>query len=556
VSDNDVAYPDSIVANTVTIIQQPSFGVATLNPDGSILYETNTLFDGSDFLIYTVEDNKGDLSNHAQAVFFINKDTDGDEVPDIVDIDDDNDGILDAVEIAASGNDGDSDNDGIPDHLDLDSDNDGTNDVLEAEHPDTDRNGQADGVVNSLGLVSSVTGTELLIDTDGDEIPDHIDLDSDDDGIYDIVESGNVLYTDINEDGMLDDEDSDGDGVTDLADNLDGFWGEVLDFVPRNTDGDPFSNLKDLDDDGDDVPTREEDTDLNMDWYNDDTDKDGTVDYLDPDPFMFLNLKVFLQGPYSEINGIMRDDLREMGVLPTTEPYTSLGYVFNQGGGESVSPSVFDVTGPDAIVDWIIVELRDSSNHTSMRLSKAALLQRDGDVVDLDGVSKLTLLNRPHRRYKVGVKHRNHLGVMTSIPVFLSHKTISIDFTSIDESPWTGDGFTASNFPMKIFNNEVRALWAGNVDFNTRVLFQGANVDPTAIFNDVMSHPNNSEFLTNFILSGYVRGDVNMDGRAVFQGSPNDVDVIFFNNILHPENTNLNANFIINQQLPPINTMD
>jgi hypothetical protein len=94
------------------------------------------------------------------------------------------------------------------------------------------------------------------------------------------------------------------------------------------------------------------------------------------------------------------------------------------------------------------------------------------------------------------------------------------------------------------------------VDFNTRVIFQGTEVDPVAIFNDVMAHSGNQEFLANFIMTGYVRGDVNMDGRAVFQGSPNDTDIIFFNNIGHPENTNLNANFIINQQLPAINTLD
>ena len=106
---------------------------------------------------------------------------------------------------------------------------------------------------------------------------------------------------------------------------------------------------------------------------------------------------------------------------------------------------------------------------------------------------------------------------------------------------------------MKVFPNEVRALWAGNVDFNERIIFQGALVDPVAIFNDVMSHPQNNDYLANFILTGYTRGDVNMDGKAVFQGSPNDTDIIFFNSISHPDNPSFNANFIINQQVPPIN---
>ena len=556
IAENDRSFPNSIVPTTISITRAPSFGTVSILPDGRINYAANSLFDGTDFLQYTVEDDQGRKSNQANVIFLINRDTDSDGVPDVVDIDDDNDGILDIVEIANALNDGDSDNDGIPDQVDLDSDNDGTNDVIEAQNTDSNGDGQADGSVNASGLVSSVSGVEPIIDTDGDEIPDYLDLDSDADGVYDLVESGNVLYLDVNHDGRLDDGDTDQDGITDLADNINSVWGEISDFSPRNTDGDALIDIIDPDDDGDNIPTIEEDTNENLNWQDDDTDSDGTVDYLDPNPFIFVAIKVFLQGPYIEASGLMKDDLRTLGHLPTSEPYTSMGYTFHHGGGESVSPGVFNRTGPNAIVDWIIVEMRDSTDHTAMAHSRAALVQRDGDVVDLDGLSKLIFLNSPHRRYKVGVKHRNHLGIMTALPVLLNHRNTTIDFTTINYNPWSGDGNLATNYPQKVFDNEVRALWAGNVDFNTRVLFQGANVDPTAIFNDVLSHPNNDEFLTNFILTGYQRGDVNMDGRAVFQGSPNDVDLIFFNNILHPENTNLNANFIINEQLPAINTME
>ncbi len=55
-------------------------------------------------------------------------DSDGDLVPDVVDIDDDNDGILDSVE-----GDGDPDGDGIPNRLDLDADDDAIPDNHEAQ---------------------------------------------------------------------------------------------------------------------------------------------------------------------------------------------------------------------------------------------------------------------------------------------------------------------------------------------------------------------------------------------------------------------------------------
>jgi len=51
-------------------------------------------------------------------------DSDGDSVPDLIDVDDDNDTIPDDVEGTA-----DADMDGIPDCLDIDSDNDGITDL-------------------------------------------------------------------------------------------------------------------------------------------------------------------------------------------------------------------------------------------------------------------------------------------------------------------------------------------------------------------------------------------------------------------------------------------
>ena len=63
----------------------------------------------------------------------------------------------------------DWDEDGIPDNIDLDDDNDGILDILEGED----------------------------VDTDGDGIPNSKDTDSDGDGCYDAVEAG---YTDDDDD--------------------------------------------------------------------------------------------------------------------------------------------------------------------------------------------------------------------------------------------------------------------------------------------------------------------------------------------------------------------
>jgi gliding motility-associated-like protein/uncharacterized repeat protein (TIGR01451 family) len=127
-------------------------------------------------------------------------DTDGDGIPDYLDLDSDNDGIPDSVEKGADGaNPVDTDGDGIPDYLDLDSDNDGIPDSVEKG---------ADGA--------------NPVDTDGDGIPDYLDLDSDNDGIPDSVEKGadGADPVDTDGDGIPDylDLDSDGDGVSDDKD--------------------------------------------------------------------------------------------------------------------------------------------------------------------------------------------------------------------------------------------------------------------------------------------------------------------------------------------------
>ena len=90
-------------------------------------------------------------------------------------IDNDNNGIadhLDANYNAVCLN--DSDGDGIDDSVDLDDDNDGIYDSYEGDGS---------------------------IDTDGDGTPDYLDTDSDGDGCSDAKEAG---YTDSNDDGEVD----------------------------------------------------------------------------------------------------------------------------------------------------------------------------------------------------------------------------------------------------------------------------------------------------------------------------------------------------------------
>ena len=126
-------------------------------------------------------------------------DSDGDDVGDIFDLDDDNDGVLDTTEGT-----GDTDNDGTPNHLDTDSDGDGCLDTIEAgttnngATTDANCNGlldqYEDGVTNNINYTSTYStyaiddAINACTDTDGDGVNDVFDLDDDNDGILDVVE--------------------------------------------------------------------------------------------------------------------------------------------------------------------------------------------------------------------------------------------------------------------------------------------------------------------------------------------------------------------------------
>jgi hypothetical protein len=175
--------------------------------------------------------------------------------------------------------------------LDQDSDNDGIPDVVEAygvdnngdgiidNWTDTDGDGLSQNVdVNNTG--ANNTGIGLgRIDLDGDGVPNFLDLDSDNDGIPDLVEAGGP---DTNNNGKVDvfvDVDNDGwsDGYAGMANALlrtgvdANNDGKADTFPFKNMDNDAKPNPYDRDSDGDGLTDL---TEVNL----PDTDLNGIVD--------------------------------------------------------------------------------------------------------------------------------------------------------------------------------------------------------------------------------------------------------------------------------------
>lgn len=230
-----------------------------------------------------------------------------------------------------------------------------------------------------------------------------------------------------------------------------------------------------------------------------------------------VNIKVLLEGPYQGA-GLMSDALRTSSLLPTSEPYTAMGFTqTGGGGGETVNASVFTTTGDNAIVDWVLVELRNATTPSQVMSTRCGLLQKDGDIVGPDGVSSLVLSALPGNYY-VAVRHRNHLGIMTGSAVALSGSAASIDFRQSATPTW---GTQARKDLGGLWG-----MWCGNVFRDgtaSSLKYTGSSNDRDPILTAV------GGTTPTAVVSGYMREDVNLSGQVKYTGSTNDRDPILVN---------------------------
>jgi len=261
---------------------------------------------------------------------------------------------------------------------------------------------------------------------------------------------------------------------------------------------------------------------------------------------------VYLQGASiggTEVNGTftMRDDLRQGALLPYSEPYTTLnGFQHvGDGGGESLSANVYDKQGQTAFVDWLMIDLRDTLQPSQVISTRAAMLQRDGNIVDVDGESPVAFPSVEEGYYYVSIRHRNHLGIMNAEPVYLKADTTNatkLDFT---------DPNTATYGQHARIEMEGRmAMWAGDVNSDGGIIFQGNDNENNQAFFDILTADDNVDTDINFIYKNYGQTDTNLDCSAIFQGNGNDLNIYFFNILNHPENAEILPNFEITEQLP------
>jgi hypothetical protein len=190
-----------------------------------------------------------------------------------------------------------------------------------------------------------------------------------------------------------------------------------------------------------------------------------------------FNGKIYLQGPFN--SNSMTTHLSQNSLLPSAQPYNTAPW--NYSGNEVLGSG-------SNVVDWVLVELRSSSNPSQVVSRRAAVLRNDGMLLEPNGNPGVWFPNVQEGSYYIAVFHRNHLAVMSSAPVQLSSNSQLYDFTNAMSKAF-------GNNPMTDLGSGRFGMIAGDGNGNGGVTI----ADRVEVWQ-----PQNGSV-------GYLNGDFNLD---------------------------------------------
>ena len=251
--------------------------------------------------------------------------------------------------------------------------------------------------------------------------------------------------------------------------------------------------------------------------------------------FVLSSMKVMLQGAFNGTD--MNDNLRTpSNLIPLSDPYRTAPYNAsfthtNNTVAEVAAASVFNNAAltSDNIVDWVFLELRDNSGvnpGAAIVQTRSAFVQRDGDVVDIDGVSPVYFKNvSASGSYTLAIRHRNHLGISTDPVANLQSLSEAIPVSATDFSTMTDGQIFGTSAAYATSAGKV-LLWGGNCSYTTvagaqRVNFINPNNDKDYILVTTLAN-NPSGFISNT----YHIADLNLNRAVRFINPNNDKDFI------------------------------
>ncbi|MEZ5082092.1 MAG: hypothetical protein R2750_01360 [Bacteroidales bacterium] len=206
-----------------------------------------------------------------------------------------------------------------------------------------------------------------------------------------------------------------------------------------------------------------------------------------------IELTAWLEGPFNgtDMNTNLTGQPEPVEDFPLTQPYSTSPW--NYYGAENI------LSIPNAdVVDWILIELRETAGGASSATSgstiarKAGFILNNGSIVGLDGSSPIQMEAEIHNDLYIVVWHRNHIGVMSAIPLVEVNGVYSYDFTTSSEQAYGIDaqkelapgvwGLIAAdgNADGFINNLDISTIWApkaGDAGYNSGDFDLNAEVD-------------------------------------------------------------------------------
>ncbi|MCD4735075.1 MAG: LamG domain-containing protein, partial [Bacteroidales bacterium] len=140
-----------------------------------------------------------------------------------------------------------------------------------------------------------------------------------------------------------------------------------------------------------------------------------------------LNLIAYLEGPFNGTN--MNTLVNSNGFLPLAQSYNQAPW--NYTGTEAVT----SIPNTD-VVDWILVELRDTTEASlatseTMIAQQAAFILNDGSVAGMDGIENTCIFSTTiTSNLFVVLWHRNSIGIMSAYPLVETGGIYTYDFTT------------------------------------------------------------------------------------------------------------------------------
>ncbi len=220
--------------------------------------------------------------------------------------------------------------------------------------------------------------------------------------------------------------------------------------------------------------------------------------------------KALLTGPLT--GSIMSTNLNVApNLIPAAQPFNTSPWYY---AGTETTSALANVT------DWVLVELR--SNTTTVYDRKAALLNKNGNIYDVDGVSPLVFRTFDYQtNYYLVINHRNHSPVMSALPITLPNTIPTrYDFTVAANLYGSAPAVNTAG---------LCSMVPGDINHDGKLKYSGAGNDRALIIAKIATLLSPSPvYLNSFSAAGYWLEDLNLNKQILYSGPGNDASAVIY----------------------------